>query len=466
MLADAIPLEESRAVARQLLKPYLEGLENKNPTAVVLVLRSLATADPAGALRKLEELKLGRLQSVILSRAVPTLARTDPLQAEALAEVIEVPAQRAMALVAVADALPGHERGRKLALLDRAAVQAKVATPLQFRMFMMGEVAERWYEVGQTENAKTLFAEGLDLADQVPKRTEQQRQQRGKFAARLARVDLPSALAIAKDFPPSGADSANRMLRNIAFHLAAENPAEAERVLRQVSEETGRSWLPAGMAWKMAPIDPARAERLVQESQRYFDHPQTYLFLALGLKSRDKAAAHQAFQTAMQGIDRVMKEEAEDSPKLGPRQALLPLVEQIDPVLVPEFFWRVVATRRSIGNPRSASELESAHLVLLLAWYDREVAAAIFESVRAQMQHTDDLALAGWSTEFLAWSMFDPRAAVSRLAQVPVSLELDLSADRARQRVSDMLGLSHEARWRIIWNDFADMDDLSFRDTL
>jgi len=57
------------------------------------------------------------------------------------------------------------------------------------------------------------------------------------------------------------------------------------------------------------------------------------------LKSRDEAAAHQAFQTAMQGIDRMMKEGAEFSPELGPRRAWLPLVEQIDPALVPELFF-------------------------------------------------------------------------------------------------------------------------------
>ena len=106
----------------------------------------------------------------------------------------------------------------------------------------------------------------------------------------------------------------------------------------------------------MATVDPARARRLVDESQRNFDHPQTYLFLALGLKSRDPAAARQAFQTAMQGIDRLMKEGAEYSNMLGPRQILLPMVEQIDPALVPEYFWRIVATRPSVGDPRSVSE--------------------------------------------------------------------------------------------------------------
>ena len=52
---------------------------------------------------------------------------------------------------------------------------------------------------------------------------------------------------------------------------------------------------------------------------------------------------------------------------------------------------------------------------MLLGWYDREVAAAVFEPVRAQMEQADneDLAavanpLQGWPTPFLGWSIFDP----------------------------------------------------------
>ena len=78
--------------------------------------------------------------------------------------------------------------------------------------------------------------------------------------------------------------------------LAADNPAEAERVLRQIPRETVRDWFPPTIAWKMAAVDPARARRLTDESQRTYDHPQSYLFLALGLKSRDQAAAPRRFR--------------------------------------------------------------------------------------------------------------------------------------------------------------------------
>ncbi len=283
------------------------------------------------------------------------LARIDPMKAAALAESIEGPAAGALALFVAADALPERERNRKLALLDAAAAQAKAATepsskaprdPIS-RFYRMGEVAERWYLLGEKEKAKSLLAEGLRLSNQTPRQQDYQEYRRGRFAARLARVDLPSALAIAKQFPASGRESKSWVLRNIALDLAADNPAEAERVLRQIPPETVRDWFPPTIAWKMAAVDPARARRLTDESQRTYDHPQSYLFLALGLKSRDEAAAHQAFQTAMQGIDRLMNDGADHTQMLGFRRILLPIVEQIDPALVPELFWRIVATRPS-----------------------------------------------------------------------------------------------------------------------
>jgi hypothetical protein len=212
----------------------------------------------------------------------------------------------------------------------------------------------------------------------------------------------------------------------------------------------------------MAATDPARARRLVDESQRYYDHPQTYLFLALGLKARDPAAADEAFQKAMRGIDRLMKEGAEFSAMRGERGVVLPLVEQIDPALVPELFWRAIATRPPTGNPRSLRDSSPTQLIILSGWYDREAAAALFEPVRDLMEQADDRELAGWANQFLGWSIFDPRAAVARLERVPVAT--GFGANFARERVAEMLGLSYEDRLRRVWSDFTEMRDLFERD--
>jgi hypothetical protein len=162
----------------------------------------------------------------------------------------------------------------------------------------------------------------------------------------------------------------------------------------------------------------------------------------------------------MQGFDRLMKKDAELSDMLRSREILLPMVEQINPDLVPEYFWRIVATRPSVGDPRSVSVTSSAWLTLFLAWYDRDVAAAVFEPVRAWMEHADDRELAGAVVEFQAWSTLDPRAAAARLERVPVNPELDLVLDSAGLAVSELLGLPHEERWRNVWLNNSYMEDI------
>jgi len=92
--------------------------------------------------------------------------------------------------------------------------------------------------------------------------------------------------------------------------------------------------------------------------------------------------------------------------------------------------------------------------------------AYLFEPIRAQLEHTGDLTQADAGFAFLAWSIFDPRAAVARLEQVPVNPKLDLNADPTRQRVAETLGLPRKARWRKIWLDFTEMADLLLPDDL
>ena len=287
---------------------------------------------------------------------------------------------------------------------------------------------------------------------------------RGSLAVQLARVDLESALAIARDFPTSGRYTRSQVLRNTAFHLAADNPAAAERVMRQIPPQTGQDWLPPAIAWKMATVDRVRATRLVEESQRHWEHPQMYLFLALGLKLHDPVAAGQAVETAMYGLDRAMQSDQTQTREMAQRDILLPLVEQIDPALVPEYFWRVVAARPIPGNPRRIDEFREGLMVMLLAWYDRDVATALFEPIRYRIDRADDREMARWTVEFLAWSMLDPHAAAARLEQVQVSPRRELGVDPARREVYELLALSREARWRRIWGRFTAMGELSERE--
>ncbi len=98
------------------------------------------------------------------------LAPIDFEEASAVAESIDDAGTRSWALVHLADRLPAGERARKLALLDRAALQAKLASDPSIRLLQMGEVADRWHELGEVAKAEALFAEALPMPSGSPTR--------------------------------------------------------------------------------------------------------------------------------------------------------------------------------------------------------------------------------------------------------------------------------------------------------
>ncbi len=445
-LPPLIPDAESRALTRRLMEPcWQAAVARKDPEAAYRALIYLAPADPLGVLRKLEsEDSVTPLRVPFIKSAVArALARNDPARAEKVAESIDSLSARGAALAAIAEALPAEARDRKLALLARAAVHARAAKePLA-----VFAVALRLLDLGEKETVKGLVAEYVGIGKAIP-------QHRITFSYRLICVDPPAALSIARELSASDRVTANLILRNLALNLAVDNPVEAERVLRMVPQEEGQIWLAPAIAWKMAMSDPVRARRLVDESQRYYDSPQTYLFLACGLKGRDPLAADEAFWKGIHGIDGLLEEGA-DSLDLhinGGAAALLPLVEEIDPSLAPEVFWRAVAARPAIGNPRSLDDPSLSHLVQLLSWYDRDVAAAVFEADRAMMEQADNRELATRLAWFLSWLLFDPRAAVASIEQLRATTDLDTRAILGlRQDVGLTLGRSYEDQWRSVW---------------
>ena len=323
------------------------------------------------------------------------LARRDPDRAEKVADsIVDAPIARSAALFTVADALPVEARDRKLALLACAAVHAREAKSPAAE----ARVAFRLFKLGEKEKAKSLGAEAVASAKADPRI-------RRSIAFMLAPIDPPAALSIAGELAASSRQTANEILWNVAIGLAVDNPAEAERVLRLVPQEAGESWLHPAIARKMAMSDPARARRLVDESQQYYVSPQSHLYLASGLKARDPAAADEAFWKGIREIDRLLEQGAESLTMQveGGSAALLPLAEQIDPTLVPELFWRAIAARPPIGDPRLLNDDSSSELVALLSWYNRDVASVVFELVRTLMEQTDDRELASaWRTQFEA----------------------------------------------------------------
>ncbi|HKI19699.1 MAG TPA: carboxypeptidase regulatory-like domain-containing protein [Isosphaeraceae bacterium] len=432
-LPDPIPLQESRALARRLLDPWWQAAaERGDDNTRAWVLRFMVPADPVGVLQRLEMAKLPdvRIRSSIQSMAARALADTELEEAVAVAESIADAGTRAGTLARLSDRLPGTQRERKLALLDRAAVHAKGTIDPSDHVRQLGEVAVRLYELGEVDKAKALFAEGVRLARQLKDKSLQS----SSFAGRLARVDLPEALALAKPLKGEGFYGA-RIAANIAFDLAWDNPADARRFLDQYPVESVREWLFPVVTWKVAALDPARARQLVEGQRGDSSLPEHELCLALGAKGRDEPASRQAIATALHDLDRLMQDQPQQCAQVACR--LLPIAEAIDPALVPELFWRALAAR------------QSPVWAMYLAWYNRDVAAALFEPARQRLG-TSGTEPGASQVMFEAWSLFDPRAAVARLEKVPMP-SLDPNDNRARIAVIKALSLAHDERWRRTW---------------
>ena len=385
-LADPIPLDESRGMAKRILDGWWKAAsEKREENAKFFVIQFLIPADPLGALQKIGTVKFpneksqGRLQSLV-ARAV---ARTDFEEAETVAESIVDPGIRAGTLAHLTDLLPATEKGRKLAILERAAVQARATSTPTSHIYQLGEVAGRLLELGEIDKAKELFAEGLRQAKEFTDVSFNRR----SFAAFLARVDLPGAMELARQLagePMYG----QLILSSVAFGLPWDRPAEAERFVNQYPPERAPHWLSPTVTWKIATLDPKRARELVDTCRDDRRHIERAFCLALGAKGRDEAISSAAVKAGLESLDRALEEEPQVTMQIG--GLVLALAEAIDPALVAEVMWRTVAARPPSGNPRVALAYASSNLVDQIAWYDRGVAAAVLEPLLKNMKKVSD----------------------------------------------------------------------------
>ena len=212
--------------------------------------------DPAGLLEQVQKARFERATTADFLRgeAALGLAADDPEEAAAVAETIADPADRAGTLVDLADATPTADRARKLALLDRAALQARAGGLSSNKLFQMGEVAERWLELGEAEKARALFAEGRKLVETLP---PQKRTDAGSFLAHLSRVEPAVALALIENVGETR--WRQRIYGNIAIRLAFEHPAEAEAMLNRIEESTWRIYGAPRICRRLAAKDLPRA---------------------------------------------------------------------------------------------------------------------------------------------------------------------------------------------------------------
>jgi hypothetical protein len=452
-LPEPIPPDEARALSRRMIGPYLKQvLARGDDAAKSWSLGILRWLDLPALLEQVQKthFERGNTSDHLRGEAALGLAADDPDEAAAVAETIADPANRTGTLVDLADMTPAADRARKLALLDRAALQVRGAALSSNKLFQMGEVAERWLELGEHEKARVLFAEGRKLVETLP---PQKRTDAGAFQAHLARVEPDAALTLIKDVGTMR--WRQRVYGNIASRLAFEHPAEAEAVLNQVEEPIWRIYSAPRICRRLVRNDLARAKRIAASLPNPSERAYAWIFLADGLSASDRTGASAALDQALRELDSINHQNASpyDANAAG---SILPLVEQIAPDRVAEVFWRSVAVHAPLDDPRTDFGRDDPlpAEALLLCRYDRDVAATLFEPVAAfvrgrSLRDGNDI-IPG---VLLSLTCLDPRAAVGVVESLPPAPTLGVNepTNWARITVAETLAMPPERRWMRIW---------------
>ncbi len=315
----------------------------------------------------------------------------------------------------------------------------------------MGEVAERWLELGEPARARAIFEEGRKLGEALP---PLKRGDAGSFAAHLARTEPAAALALVKDI--ASRRQRQRALGNIAIRLAFEHPAEAERVLGLLDEPIWRINGAPRICRRLAQVDLPRAERIAAGLPSPTERAFGWTFVALGLVATDRTGALAALEKALREIESIASEDSYRRFDSNPAVSILPIVERIAPDRVAEVFWLGVALHAPGDDPRN--DFGEDHPLIpesmLFSRYDRDVAATLFEPIAAYVRSR---ALRGEQDIIVgilhALACLDPKNAVAVVESMPAAGTLSIAepSNSARYYLAEILALPPERRWMRLW---------------
>jgi hypothetical protein len=473
---DPISPEESRALADRLLEPYLrEDPENGDERPRLAAIAVLSLFDPARALDLFQNGNF-RDEDTVYQRGplAASLAEKAPVAAEAMVEAIPDPQVKADALASLARALPASELARKKALLDRATTllkdrlqQANATT----RLRLAAVIAKQCLDLGERDRARLVIQAGKTIFDPT---TRAGGPYQTHFPAQLARLEPVQAREWLQKLPKSRSTDAE--IAEIAAALATDDPAEAERVFN-LRDGTADQFPSHGstmqLCRRLARVDPPRARRVAASVLGQGERICAWAFVALGLADKGNPEASEALDHAIQEIDRLRESGPDPNPipmvggvrlmyATNPAAVILPVVERAAPDRLADVFWRAVALHPRLESDRE-DRLQSSYIgfeCMMLSRYDRALAAALFEPMKAYLDAIARRPAA--SSEFdsshvVAMACLDPRAAVAFLESLRPEREFQryTPANGARFTLAEALGLPPEKRWMRLWHTMA-----------
>lgn len=384
--------DEELAVARRVVWPFVErALASGKPSEQYWALVHWARLDPGDLLDRIGRRDSPKLTSDEHDRlrtyAAKALLESDRDEAAAVVEAIENLSRRAEATVLLAlTAPPSHQYTREL--LERAVLCARQEEVGGCALWLAC-VADALLDLDDVERGRSLLDEARTLTGNLPQAGSAGSSRRW-VAEVLARIDLPAALELVQ--PLAEDASRDDVHGRIAYRIAKQQPAEAERVLALVGKDDVRRQWAERVSCRMAAAEPSRAERIAA----LITDP-CHRALALGWMAGMRAATDKA--QARLWLDRAFAElrsvaSADEPRPRGPRSAaitaalLLPIAEAIDPRLARSCFGEALSFRRAHHDDNEQEVLtETATLALLLARYDRVTARRLLEPIVELLEH-------------------------------------------------------------------------------
>jgi beta-lactamase regulating signal transducer with metallopeptidase domain/protocatechuate 3,4-dioxygenase beta subunit len=375
-----LPRAEELAILHRVFDEYAE-LMIKDGTAQELfeVVRVLIWLDPARATELLADKRLGPWQpgNLRLSLAVRLVQQSDE-QARKLIDGIEDANLRSYAYSEASAALPDTERGRKLDLLNRSLIAGRAVVDEATRVLRLADIGGRLFDIGQTEQATKLVREAQAIAVKLGT-TGTSAWARGRLAEELVQVDIPAALQLLEGMETERGH--DQFLGRMAHELARQNPAEAERLLMLMRDVWPhfRDAYTERVCYRMVTVDPQRAIALAARMTNYRHRARALggMALALAKTKGDRQTAVRLLGEAFDVLDQAVTSRNDDWDGLGmactAAAGLLPIVEQIDVRLLPQYLWRTLALRPPIPGPNGRdgiSDIANARVAAMASRFD------------------------------------------------------------------------------------------------
>jgi beta-lactamase regulating signal transducer with metallopeptidase domain len=455
------------AILHRVFDAYAERvIKEGGASDLFAVLRILIWVDPGKTAELLNDPRLEPWQpnNLRLSLAVQ-LARENEQEARTLIEAISDANMRSYAYSEASAALPVTRMALKLELLNESLIAGRAVTDAESRVLRLADIGGRLFDLGKTAEATNLVREAQTTAVKL-RADGTAAWARGRLAEELAQVDLPAALNLLEVTKEDRQHDS--YLGRIAHELAAKNPGAAERVLMMIRDvwPNFRDEFAERVCYRMVAADPERAKALAaaMKKPRHRARALGAMASALTRTKGDRASAIRLLDEAFAVLEQAVASGTDDWDGLGMActagAGLLPIVEQVDARLIPEYLMRTLALRPPIPGPRGRdgiADIANSLLAALISRYDRAIARQILDgfadgAVRRRVGLDDWGSMFHGDRTIEAMALVDPARAVAMLDSLPATASLSTSAlkNACRLAIAQILAQPEDERRRYV----------------